>query len=394
MTAGHDEDGMRLPCALSSQVTDAGLPVADASADFSSPSNTDRSTDGIARGRSLGALAKRRRDESAGDAPADRPETRPREAEPMQEDGASMCSGSGVLPAYSTSTRSPNSSSSQPPVWQLRPAAPSEASRASIVGGVASLADGTISMASNGHSIALVSSTMRGLQVSVMDGPLGTASGPFEPQHTPQGDEDTCMAHAVSRVVVDQMRSRYGLQCDHNVVTELLIQKTRCFDGGMTIEEAIDAIGSLDSGIAVSDHSSRYELRVDASTEHWDFDALVRAVNNSHGHHHIVTGTHDHAVVAHAVEADGKAVLCLDSNNGGIEPTFRLSKHARGGSRPAKKFYAFHIIECTIVDCLSLEANGRRMQAPQVTHEWARLFLPKLVPRLLPPEEEPGWAVE
>ena len=189
-----------------------------------------------------------------------------------------------------------------------------------------------------------------------------------------QGVEGTCMCHALMRVVLLQLQHKYGLEVGLEAAVEALIQVTQayCADtGGLDIDTGASDLSKL--RLLSHDKNERYELDVTATTFK-DFDALVLAVRNSRGQRHIVSGTHDHAVVPTSVEEsiNGAAkVLCFDSQTG--KETRRLGRVGNGGANPASRFHSFHIIDTT-VRTVFVEGCRKTKPVPTILKPWAERF--------------------
>ena len=186
-----------------------------------------------------------------------------------------------------------------------------------------------------------------------------------------QGDEPTCMAYALMRVVTSQLAQKYGVQIDFAASVEALCQKTQCYVNGMSISEATQGVSSIP--LPATDRSQRYIVCVTAST-YDTFDELVRAIAQSAAHeYHLVSGNAAHAVVPHALEPKSgnqqHTVLCLDSQTGQISR--RLAPLPRGGSRPASKFHYVHIIETNVTGCF---VGRQQLPVPHMLDAWVSRF--------------------
>ena len=216
-------------------------------------------------------------------------------------------------------------------------------------------------------------------------------SQPVQLPPSDQGNDSSCMTHAVVRVVHSQLQHKYGVLVDFESFAEKLIEATVSFESGLDVYGAVDAVNSLKSGILASDKSARVFVKVRVET-HWEFDDLVCAVRNSHGQYHLVTGTATHAVVAHSIElgapsADPK-VLCMDSNDNGL-PSLRLGRHGTSaGSNPTAQFYCFHVLETSITESFAPGSKKKKL-IPPVVPLWAGRYAPSLEQRLMPHKKEP-----
>jgi len=294
-----------------------------------------------------------------------------------------------------------------PPLhWQHRAsaAAPSEVTARSELGSVQDLDDFMAGTEASTPFVPLASIGLRGLE---LDEALSMApadpSHPFVAQPSDQGNESTCMAHAVMRVVVSQLQHKYGVIIDFDSAVEKLIERMAgtareagdpgILNVGAYVIEAISAFERLETGLVDKSKSARFFVSIKCNT-FWDFSDLVTAVENAGDFCHIVTGNRAHAVAAKQVDrnAAGKAtVLCMDSNDDG-NPSFRLGLHPAGGSFPAKKFESFHILETTIDECIAYERSGKKkskLNVPAITDEWYKRCTPSLVDRLLPHRPTP-----
>ena len=213
---------------------------------------------------------------------------------------------------------------------------------------------------------------LRQVRLRVAGLPSQLPRGPSQLPATSQGDEGTCMCHALVRVVRSQLQHKYGKTLDLDAAVEALIQatKTHRSNKGLDVDDAVAALSQVH--LQSEGKQERYMLHVTAAT-YADFDQLVLAIRNSQGVHHIVTGTGVHAVVAGSVEetASGAAkVLCIDSMGG---QTSRLGRFANRGAQPASQFYCFHVID-TVVAEVTAASGTKKKRLPGVLASWAGRF--------------------
>ena len=179
------------------------------------------------------------------------------------------------------------------------------------------------------------------------------------------------MCHALVRVVCSQLKHKYNKSLHYDAVVEALIQRTHTHitNSGLDVDAAVAALSELH--LQSEGKGERYRLRVTCET-YYDFDKLVRAVRNSQGVQHIVTGTEDHAVVANSVEetrSGADRVLCMDSQDG---RTSRLGRFASRRAPPTSQFFCFHVVD-TVVEEVR-EGGTKRKRVPDILRSWAGPF--------------------
>ena len=214
-------------------------------------------------------------------------------------------------------------------------------------------------------------------------------SQPMQVPRSDQGNDQSCMSHAVVRVVHSQLQHKYGMLVGFEPFVATLIEATASFETGLDIYQAVKAVSAFKAGILTSDKSARVFVNVTVKT-YWEFDDLVCAVRNSHGQYHVVTGTVNHAVVAHSVEPGAEPkVLCMDSSDEGL-PSLRLGRLGTlAGSQPTSQFYCFHVLETTITECFAPGSNKKKRLVPPVVSLWAGHYAPSLEHGLMPHKKVP-----
>ena len=200
-----------------------------------------------------------------------------------------------------------------------------------------------------------------------------------------QGYESSCTCHALLKVVIAQLDAKYGVKVDFHSTINQIIEKTDplLLKEGSTIPAVAEVFSSLVTGLAsTSVYKPRYKVRV-LSESSDSFEDLKRAVSNSLGHRHIVTGTRNHAIVADSVAGD--RVRCLNSHgHSGTDAFWELVES--GDPKKVYLFFAFHIIGVEITHTLN-RSGGWLDRGPKVRQTWSNAFGTSpadLVERLLP----------
>ena len=187
------------------------------------------------------------------------------------------------------------------------------------------------------------------------------------PAPTDQGHFGTCVGHSLMKVIRSQLHRKYGVDADFHTNIKSLIEKADCLTGAL-VPEATNSITTGGATIEARDgRLYRIALTVHTSIS---FDELSRAVRNSAGVHHIVTGTAGHAVVADSVAGPNR-VLCL--NSWATVPSFALNRNGHANHR----FHSFHIIS-TDIACELVAVQGgesiRERSPPSVKAAWTAQF--------------------